>query len=211
MSITSKDLLNLLYEKKLPQVYRDEDKSLGLPLKRYLESLIEGGYRGTIEDIEGMIHLLDPEKIPDKFLPYLCESFGLTYFPDIDHSYQRKFLMNIGELTKRRGTFSSIHYMIRVLTGLESELSVGIIEDDEGRSKYALNVVLLADSVEQLSNIELSMKVVAEYIQVNVPYYITVILSHRIYTQVIKSTAYAHSGVGVHKQYRIGYQERQEE
>lgn len=207
MGITSKDLLTLLYDRKLPQVYRDEDKSLGLPLKRYLESLIDGGYRGTIEDIESMAYLVDPEKIPDKFLPYLCESFGLTYFPDIDTSYQRKFLMNIGEVIKRRGTFSSIHYMIRVLTGLESELSVEITEDDQGRSRYALNVVLLANSVAQLSEIELSMKVVADYIQANVPYYITVVLSHRIYTQVIQSTAYAHSGIGTYKQYRIGYQE----
>lgn len=208
MGITSKDLLTLLYDRKLPQVYRDEDKSLGLPLKRYLESLIDGGYRGTIEDIESMAYLVDPEKIPDKFLPYLCESFGLTYFPDIDTSYQRKFLMNIGEVIKRRGTFSSIHYMIRVLTGLESELSVEMIEDDQGRNKYALNVVLLANSVEQLSEIELSMKVVADYIQANVPFYTTVVLSHKIYTQLIKSTTYAHSGIGIFKQYRIGYQER---
>ena len=148
MSITSKSLLDHLYYKKLPQIYRDEDAKLKYPLKRYLESLIDGGFCGSIKDIEGVMLLIDPETIPEKFFPYLYESFGLEYFPDIDISYQRKFLMNIGELIKRRGTFSSVQYLIKVLTGLEAELS---LENNN------LNIVLHAKDLEQIDSIETSM------------------------------------------------------
>ena len=71
MAITSKSMLDLLYNRKLPQIYRDEDKKLGYPLKRYLESLIDGGFCGSIKDIEGLMLLIDPETIPEEYFPYL--------------------------------------------------------------------------------------------------------------------------------------------
>ena len=194
MSVTSKDLLNLLYYKKLPKLYRDADATVDYQLKRYLESLIEGGFCGSIEDIERVITLIDPETIPDKFFPYLYESFGLEYFPDIAVSYQRKFLLNIGELMRRRGTFSSVHFLIKVLTGLESELSY---ENGE------LKIVLLARTLEQINNIETSMYVIGNFVQTQIPYYITPVISSRIDTQIIQSKSYSHSAVCAYKFYRI--------
>lgn len=195
MSVTSKDLLNLLYYKKLPKIYRDADATVDYQLKRYLESLIEGGFCGSIEDIERVITLIDPETVPDKFLPYLYESFGLEYFPDIAVSYQRKFLLNIGELIRRRGTFSSVQFLIKVLTGLEAELSC---ESNE------LKIVLLARTLEQIDNIDMSMFVIGNFIQTQIPYFITPIISSRIDTQVIQSKSYSHSAVGAYKFYKIG-------
>lgn len=191
MSITPESLLDLLYNRKLPQIYRDEDKKIGYPLKRYLESLIEGGFCGSIKDIEGFIGLVDPESIPDKLFPYLYESFGLEYFPDIDVSYQRKFLLNIGELVKRRGTFASVHFLIKVLTGLEAELSLG---DND-----TLNIVLSAKTLSQVDNIETSMKVIGNFIKTQIPYYINPVITSRIDTQVISSKSFSHSAIGYHK------------
>lgn len=179
MGITPSELLNLLYIKKLPQVYREEDGKIGLPLQRYLQSLVEGGYKGAIDDIEKTLTMFDPKAIPESLFPFLCESFGLEYFPDIDVMYQRKFLLNLGELIRRRGTFSSVHYMIRTLTGLESELS------KEGNT---LNIVLLAENLEQMSNIEISVAVVGNYIQSQIPYYIVPNISYRVAMQVINSS-----------------------
>ena len=194
MGTTPEKLLDLLYNRKLPQIYREEDSKIGLPLKRYLESLVEGGYKGAVEDIEGILTLFDPQHIPESLFPFLCESFGLEYFPDIDLTYQRKFLLNLGELIKRRGTFSSVHYMIRALTGLESELS---------REGNTLNIVLLVRSVEQRNGIDISMAIVRNYIQTQIPYYITPNLSYRVDTQIISSKSYSHSAVGLYKFYTI--------
>lgn len=194
MGITSKSLLDLLYYKKLPQIYRDEDKKIGYPLKRYLESLIDGGFYGSIKDIEGALQLIDPETVPEKFFPYLYESFGLEYFPDIDVSYQRKFLANIGELVRRRGTFSSVQFLTKVLTGLESELSY---KDGE------LEIVLLAKTVDQIDNIDTSMFVIENFIKTQIPYLVTPVISSRISTQVISSKSYSHSVVGSYKFYNL--------
>lgn len=194
MSITSKDLLNLLYYKKLPKIYRDADATVDYQLKRYLESLIEGGFCGSIEDIERVMLLIDPETVPDKFFPYLYKSFGLEYFPDIAIPYQRKFLLNLGEMTRRRGTFSSVQFLIKVLTGLEAELS---FKDGE------LKIILLARTLEQVDNIDTSMFVIGNFIKTQIPYFVTPVISSRIDTQIITSKSYSHSAIGAYKFYRI--------
>ena len=198
MGDTPKKLLDLLYNKKLPQVYREEDSKIGYPLKRYLESLIEGGYKGAIADIEKILTLFDPNTVSDSLLPFLCESFGLEYFPDIEAKYQRKFVMNFGELVRRRGTFASVRYMIRALTGLESDLS------KEGDT---LNIVLLAANIEQINNMEISMVVVDNYIRSQIPYFVTPHITSRVATQVIPSSSYSLSAVTVLKSYQISKKE----
>lgn len=194
MSIKSEDLLRILYERKLPQVYREEDSKLKYPLKRYLESLIEGGFKGAIDDIEGLLLLSDPNSVPEHLFPYLCESFGLEYFPDIDVTYQRKFLLNLGELVRRRGTFSSVQFLVRVLTGLEAEI---IREDND------LIITLLAKTVAEASNLDVSINIIGNFIKTQIPYYINPIIRSRVSNQVIPSVSYAHSGVTVYKSYTI--------
>lgn len=198
MGTTPTRLLDLLYNKKLPQIYRDEDSKIGSPLHRYLEALVCGGYKGAIDDIEKTLTLFDPKAIPESIFPFLCESFGLEYFPDIDVTYQRKFLLNLGELVRRRGTFSSVHYMIRALTGLESELST------EGNT---LNIVLLAKNLEQTRNIEISMTIIGNYIQSQIPYYIVPNISYRVAVQVIPSSSYTLSAITTLKRYEINQKE----
>lgn len=194
MGTTPNNLLNLLYSGKLPQIYREEDSKIGLPLRRYLESLVEGGYKGAIEDIEKTLTLFDPKAIPDSMFPFLCKSFGLEYFPDIDVTYQRKFLSNLGELVKRRGTFSSVHYLVRALTGIECELS---------REGNTLNIVLLAATVEQMNNIEISMTVVSSYVRSQIPYYLVPNISYRVSTQFIPSSSYSLTALTTLKHYEI--------
>ena len=202
MSLTSEKLLDLLYHKKLPQVYRDEDRKIGYPLKRYLESLIEGGCYGSIEDIEGMMNLIDPKTIPKEFFQYLCESFGLTYFPDINVTYQRKFLSNIGEIIKRRGTFACVRYLVRALTGLDVELSYMEGEYNGVDGNY-LFITLLAKNMEQIENMDISREVIGKYVSTQIPYYVTPIIPSKISVQVINSASYSHSAIGTYKSYVI--------
>ena len=198
MKIKSEDLLDLLYNKKLPQIYREEDSKIKYPLKRYLQSLVEGGYEEAIKDIDNLMLLIDPKEIPESLFPYLCRSFGLEYFPDIDVTYQRKFLINLGELIRRRGTFSSIHYLIRALTGLEANLSL---------SGNNLNIDLLAKDLKQMDSIEVSMEVLSNYIQTQIPYYINPVITSHVAVTVVDSKSYSYSAIGYHKFYKLNNKE----
>ena len=193
MGITPNSLTEFLY-KKLPHIYQEEDTKLKQPFKRYLESLVDGGYAESLKDIEGNLLLTDPSLIPEEFFPYLCESFGLEYFPDIDIKYQRRFLLNIGELNKRRGTFSSVHFLIRALTGLESDLSV---------NGNTLKIVLLAKTMEQIDNIEPSRIVIGNYISTQIPYYITPEILSRVAVQPLYANFYVGSAMRSSKKYTL--------
>lgn len=201
LRLSGDDLLEYLYNKKLPQLYRVYDDDLGLPLKRFLSSLSQGGFHKALEDIEGILLLIDPNKIQEQFFPYLCESFGLQYFPDMDVTYQRRFLMNVGEIIRRRGTYSCIHYFTKVLTGLDSSLTYreGVNPEDPN----TLEVALLANTLEDFDKIEISEKVVMDYISSQIPYFITPVLVRRLNTVVIESTSYSPSVVQSHKTYNL--------
>lgn len=203
MAITKEQLLNHLYYNKLPQIYRDMDMTLKTyPLKRYLSSLIEGGYCEALEDIENILTLVDPEKCPKEYLPYLCNSFGLEYFEDIDEIYQRRFLSNIGEVIKRRGTYSCVRFLVRVLTGLNVELKYfrGVFQEKQGRH---LVVTLLADTIEQVMNIGTSVFVVERYIQTQLPYYIYPHVASRVTTQEVKTIIFRANAITSHTSYDL--------
>ena len=193
MGVSSTDLVNFLYYKKLPQVYRDEDEKIGYPLKRYLEALGEG-YNGAIQDITNLMLVLDPKALPEELFPYLCASFGIEYLPDIDITYQRKFLSNAGELVKRRGTYSSIHFLIRALTGLESELAF---------KDGVLSITLLAKNVEQVNELEPSIAIISNYISTQIPFFASPAFDSRTTTQVVISKSYSHSAIVSTKRYKL--------
>lgn len=199
MALTSEQLLNHLYYNKLPQIYRDMDKAqMTFPLKRYLSALIDGGYAELLKDTNNLMELVDPQKCPEKFLPMLCESFGLPYFNDIPAIYQRKFISNIGEINKRRGTYSCVTFLVRVLTGLDTELSYA--RTSNGRE---LDITLLAKTLQQLSEIDTSVSVIEKYIQTQIPYYITPRVNSRVESQTIASRTYRSSAIFTNTVYTL--------
>ena len=201
MQITNDKLLNYLYEKKLPQVYRTMDSSLRTrPFYRYLQALLEGGYGEQLKDINMFVEIVDPKECPEEVLPYFMESFGLTYYPVINVAYQRKFLSNIGELLKRRGTHSVVSYLVRTLTGLNIEQRYfrGEYKGYQGRH---LLVTLLADSIGDLQNMHYYIFIVEKYLKDFIPYYIYPWLDSSVKMQRLETTRYKASVVG----YSINY------
>lgn len=179
--ITHEQLFNHLYYRKLPQLYRDADaEQMTYPLKRFLAALIEGGFAAEIEDINKFATFIDPENCPDELVPYLCKSFGLPYFEDIDIIFQRRFLMNVGEIIKRRGTFSGVKLISRTLTGLNTKLKY------EAATR-TLTVTLLADTLEEINNMDTSMAVVKEYLTSHVPFYVNIVVNSEINFQRVQS------------------------
>ncbi len=181
---------------RLPAVYREEDAKIGEPLHRYIQSL-GIGFDKAIEDINNFLYLVDPERCPDKFLPYLCRSFGLEYFEDIDPVYQRKFLMNIGEIIKRRGTYSCVRYLIRVLTGLDVDLLYerGYNEDKNEYGRW-LFAELQAVKIEDILQIETNIKTIERFVEGQIPYYTTIIFSANVATQILQAKQQIKSAMG---------------
>ena len=68
-------LSDYLYN-RLPKIYRTFDTSE--QLKRYLEALTEAGLDLVMAETIGLENLIDANKCPSKFLPYLCETLVLS-------------------------------------------------------------------------------------------------------------------------------------
>ena len=200
MSFTSEDLLQYAYYRCLPEVYRDADAEIGSPLYRYLSSIILGGMDLSLTDINNLLRIVDPEKCPDEFFPVLYNSFGLEYYPDIDIKYHRKFLMNYGELKKRKGTYSCINFLVRVLTSMEAKQHYlrGEYNNVTGRH---LVVTLQASTLEDLANIDTSMLVVQQFISSFIPYYITPHIEGAVATQTLTSKIYRSSVMSSYTRY----------
>jgi P2-related tail formation protein len=204
MKIKQEEFINHLYN-LLPSIYRDEDKKQGQPFYRYLTVTVKGGYGKAIDDINNFLYLVDPEKCPDPVFPTLYESFGLEYFEDIDVKYHRKFLSNIGGMIKRRGTYASLRYLIRVITGLEIDLIYERVYN-EGRTATVsrdLYITLLANSIDQVNELDTSVAIVEAFIKKHVPFYITTHITTSVQTQVIKRGVYRKSAMTQFYKYNL--------
>jgi phage tail-like protein len=190
--VFSDRLLNHLYENKLPKVYRDMDNDVDTALKRFLQSLIEGGYAYLVSDAEKLKTLINPATCPDEFFPYLYKSFGFTYYYDIDVKYHRKFLASFGEIFRRKGTYSCVEYLVKTLTGMPVTLSyVTTYQSTAGRF---LVVTLLAETMQQLEDIDTSIQVIQRFIGDFIPFYITPVVVSQVNSQSV-SMDYMNAGV----------------
>lgn len=111
---------------RLPTLYRTEDVNNNLALKRYLESLSEGGFTKLINEMNGLLNIVDPEKTPHKVLKYLFGQYGVTMFQGVDEKLLRKLLQIISDILARKGSKSTIYYIASILTGCECVINYTI-------------------------------------------------------------------------------------
>jgi len=156
----NKNFVDYLYN-RLPSVYRTSDKKQEFQLKRYLASVIEGGFLPMLNKILDVTNLVDPEKCPSGYLPLLCQSFGVEYFPDIEESFQRKFLRNFIELNRRKGTASCIEYLVRELSGYNVTVKL------EGDEVVLVGITAYEDDINLLTNQQVIEKYISNYIPVD--------------------------------------------
>lgn len=177
--IATKTMGEYLYN-KLPEIYRVYDTSG--ELKKYISALCDYGLDVLLERINVSSNNLDPSTCEASLLPILCASFGVNYYPDVPDIYYRRLLKNVGELIRRRGTYNCVHYLSRVLTGMESLVDFswmgfgsvaipGVTEIDEIDANV-LYITLLANTVEQAVNSEELKDVVKKFILDFVPFYV---------------------------------------
>jgi phage tail-like protein len=189
--VDEKVFIDYLYG-RLPEIYRQEDSKIGTPLYRFLKALCDSGYAPVIKDVNNFLNLLDPDICPSSFFKQLYESFGFTYTEGVSEKYMRKILGNAGELRKRRGTYSYVRYLVRVLTGMEVDLeyirgyntSVNEFMETQGRW---LNIYLIATTIEQALNINTDISVIRPLLEANLPFYITPTFTTRLQTLALQS------------------------
>lgn len=191
---TAEQLLNHLYNKRLPRVYREADKDTKYCLKRFLQSMIEGGFTEALTSADGIVDLTDPLKCPDSIFPYLFKSFGYTYSADIPMTYQRKILYNHGELYQKRGSIEYIYILTRILTGFDCEVTT-----ERVNGVRVLTIKMFVDNsvtaVEQQHYVNLVKRFVTEgYI----PFYLDVETNIVVdVVDVFTAQQYMSSAVGV--------------
>ncbi len=186
---THSPFTDFIYYQKMPEVYRTFDEPLGKPLYRYLQSLLEGGYADLVYNstkgergIENLLDMLDPQTCPAEFLPYYCKSMGIEWFQDLiiergdidPYYFIRTFLSNVGEIYKRRGTESVVKYIAKVLTSMDVDLTYQRIFNRYGVTKErVLWIQLLAETPEEIAQVEVNSEVIKRFIDTQIPYYIT--------------------------------------
>jgi hypothetical protein len=173
-SFNSSDLAEYIYNRKIPEIYRiaDDEVSTDRDLNRFLHVGIEGGLDDTLDKVASIKNLVDPLTCKAKFLPLLASSWGLQYTEDIGVYFNRKFLSCIGEFMKRRSTMGGVKYIIRILTGFDSELRYERVSTGEKQGRYLYYTIKL-DSIKALNRLEISEKALSHFIKENVPFYIT--------------------------------------
>ena len=173
-NIDGRDIVDFIYYRHLPKVYSEYDKKYTKhqDLYKYLQASLYGGSDYLLEKARGIKDLVDPLRCPEDILPLLYKCWGLEYFQDIDVYFNRVFLANIGEFVKRRGTIGGIQFIIRALTGMESEITyqrkTKAVDGKDGRYLY---IKMLASDVNQANNVTTNVYVVTRFIKKHIPFY----------------------------------------
>ena len=173
-NIDGRDIEDFIYYRHLPKVYSEYDKKYTKhqDLYKYLQASLYGGSDYLLDKARGIKDLVDPLRCPEEILPLLYKCWGLEYFQDIDVYFNRVFLANIGEFVKRRGTIGGIQFIIRALTGMESEITyqrkTKAVDGKDGRYLY---IKMLASDVNQANNVTTNVYVVTRFIKKHIPFY----------------------------------------
>lgn len=127
--LESKDFGLKLYN-KFPSKYREDDALQNFTLKRYFESLADGGFKYAIDEINGILNLIDPETVDSKILPILFKQYGLEVFNGIPEDYLRYLLPQLGEMWSNKGSISVVEYITSSISGIKTTTGVNY-DDDE--------------------------------------------------------------------------------
>lgn len=109
---------------RFPPKYREDDVKEKYALKRYMQSMSDGGYKYVIDDINRLITLIDPSKVDSKYLPILFKQFGLEIFKGIPEDYLRFLLPRLGEAWSKKGSLDVVEFITSSISGIKTSTSV---------------------------------------------------------------------------------------
>lgn len=127
-SLNGKDFGSKIYN-RFPPKYREDDVNQQYALKRYLESIAEGGFSHSIDEIKGLTSLIDPNNVDAKVLPILFKQHGLDVFNGIPEDYLRRLLPNLGEAWSKKGSLDVLEFITSSLSGIRTKTDVSYDKD----------------------------------------------------------------------------------
>lgn len=115
---------------RFPPKYREDDVGQNFALRRYLQALADGGFKYSIDEINGITHLIDPDKVDAKVLPVLFKQYGLDIFNGIPEEYLRYLLPKLGEAWAKKGSLSVVEFVTSSLSGIKTTTNVSYDDFD---------------------------------------------------------------------------------
>lgn len=123
--LSSEDFGLKIYE-RFPPAYREIDEHFNLALKRYLQSLSDGGFKYSIEEINGLLDLVDPDRVGADVLPFLYSQYGLELFNGIPENYLRYFLPFLSLAYSKKGSLGVIPFITTSLSGIRTSTDIAL-------------------------------------------------------------------------------------
>lgn len=160
--LDSKTFGDKLY-KSLPQIYRTADKDVDYSLKRYFQSLSDGGFSHIIDETNDLMSVVDSDKTSMKNLPSLFKSYGLEIFNGVPEMYLRKLLPLVGNLFSQKGSITPVEYLTSLISGVKSTVAVS----ETFRDDHSLNVTLEMDYGQEQKDIpdkEQLVRIIKEFV-----------------------------------------------
>ena len=155
----------------LPPLYHVADEDVEYALKRYLSALADGGYAKVIEEINGFLTLIDPDKIDEELLPILFQHYGFEAFNGIPTLYLRKLLPLVSDIYNLKGTITAVEYLTSVVAGVKSTVEL----NEEFSENHTINVNIEMDYVDRQNDMpdqDQLLRIIGEF----VPFYCDVLI-----------------------------------
>lgn len=121
--LNSEDFGLKIYD-RFPASYREADEHYNLALKRYIQSVSDGGFKYTIEELNGLLNLVDFDTVDFKIIPLLYNQYGLEIFNGIPETYLRWFLPFLSLAYLKKGSISVIPFVVTSLSGIKTTTEV---------------------------------------------------------------------------------------
>lgn len=165
---------------RFPPKYREDDVGQNFALKRYLQALSDGGFKYSIDEINGITHLIDPDKADSKVLPVLFQQYGLSIFNGIPEEYLRYLLPRLGEAWSKKGSISVIEFVSSSLSGVKT--STEITYDEFGNPNVSVIFEMDYSIGSYFPNSEQFKKLLTNF----VPYYcdLAILYAYRFYDDI---------------------------
>lgn len=129
-TLNSKDFGLKIYN-KFPPKYIEDDAMQNYALRRYLQALSDGGFKHTIDEINGLISLIDPNNTSKDVLSILFEQYGLKIFNGIPEQYLRYLLPRLGNVWSQKGSLSAVEFITSSISGIKTSTDVVYDENDD--------------------------------------------------------------------------------
>ena len=139
-NVLSSEDFGLKIYNRFPPRYREDDAMENFALKKYLDVLADGGFKYSIEEINGILNLIDPDNVDAKFLPILFKQYGLEVFKGIPEQYLRYLLPKLGDAWSKKGSLSVAEFITSSLSGIKTSSNVVYDEGDEENPKIEVRL-----------------------------------------------------------------------